>query len=367
MKRLLVITLVVLLAFTAFSCKKKSAAAAAKPEVLLAMLPQGAMGVASFDVHSFSTLSLFDNMIKDFGKNSKGEKQTFKDYPDFVARTGIDIKRDVYAFTAAWYGGEGQATSSFLGVVTMNYDKAKLLALMNETKSLGGEETYQGVSIYKGKDDEMKNKMPGAPMPSEVYVCFLDNAHVLFGSLDRVKSGIDLSQGKGQSLFADNTFKPYLEKANKTAMAWLVSQVPASARQKPADSAANSPFKFDFSSVEAVLGEYAYTNHSHNLVLQAVSMNAENNKQLENTLLSLKGFGAMMIPQDMPELGELLNAIQITSGKDNIKMTILCSDALTDKLVNLAKNKAGNMMKNMVAPSAAPDQQPADTQQPPVK
>ncbi|MBE0711994.1 MAG: hypothetical protein IH583_06380, partial [Candidatus Aminicenantes bacterium] len=70
----------------------------------------------------------------------------------------------------------------------------------------------------------------------------------------------------------------------------------------------------------------------------------EQNDTLASTLNGLKGLGAMLAAQE-PAAGDLLNAIEITSGQDFVRLYISVSEEAMDKLAKAAQARAGDLMK----------------------
>ena len=77
-------------------------------------------------------LELFDKMVKE-GEKKKVDKpgKIFKDYQDFVDRTGIDAKKDIHAIAIGLLGKIGSGSEPDVAVVALlEYNKDKLIKVL---------------------------------------------------------------------------------------------------------------------------------------------------------------------------------------------------------------------------------------------
>jgi hypothetical protein len=116
------------------------------------MVPEGPIMIMAFDFQRLAGLDFFDKALKtDWQKNAKAAKD-FKDYQEFVAKTGVDLQKDVFAVVAAIYGSFESENPEALGIVNMKYDEGKLLAVFKEKGVFTAEEAYGG-RTYTLKDE----------------------------------------------------------------------------------------------------------------------------------------------------------------------------------------------------------------------
>jgi len=333
------------------ACKKKEVVAGkADAKDMLTMLPENAALVISFDCHQFSQLALFDKAIAgDWGKKDEGSKKIFKDYQEFVTKTGIDLKKDLFFVSFALYGQLGSQEPEGVGVVNMKYDRQRLLTLLLENQVTVQEEIYQGVSVYSVKDAEKKI----VKKEEDFRFAFLNPSNILFGTPAKVKSAIDLAKGKGQNILKTASFKKYFAQIKADSMFWLVlGSLPEAIKSKPQ---AGSQVPVDLSKAEAFLGYLDFKNKMLSGQFQLISHNEEGNKGIVDLLNGLKALGAMGSTKE-PELAELLNGINLTSNADQIKLTFSISDAVLNKLGEKAKEKAATAL---TAPAVAPEAEPS--------
>jgi hypothetical protein len=332
-KKILVLSLVLVAMLLAPACKKK-AAGQMNSEAMLAMVPEGPVLLMAFDFQRLAALNFFDKALKDdWQKNAKAAKD-FKDYQEFVQKTGVDLQKDVYSVVGALYGGFESEKPQALGIVNMKYDEGKLLAVFREKGVFTGEEPYNGRMLYTLKNEDASKDMR---------LAFLNKANIVIGSPLQVKQAIDLAAKNGKSVKQTAALMKYVDKLDKKSMFWLVvGSIPAKVKEAPA----GGMMPVDLSKAEAFTAVADFKNKTLSGELRLISNNEAGNKQIADMLNGLKSLGAMGAAKE-PELGELLNGIQLSSAADHIKLTFSLSEALMNKLGDKAKDKA----KSMAAPA----------------
>jgi hypothetical protein len=156
---------------------------------------------------------------------------------------------------------------------------------------------------------------------------------------------VDLAQGSGKSILKNAAMMKYVDKLKKGSMFWLaIGNIPDKIKNAPA----GGMMPVDLSKAEAFIGYLDYKGKTFSGEFQLISYNEQGNKQIVEMLNGLKALGAMGSAKE-PELGQLLNGIQLSSAADNIKLAFSLSEELMNKLSDKAKDKAKGMM-----PPAAP-------------
>jgi hypothetical protein len=248
-----------------------------------------------------------------------------------VQKTGIDLKKDVYTVVAGVYGEMGGENPQGMGIVNLKYDKEKLLGLLRQNNVIVAEDNYRGLGLYTLKGEESKK---------DVRLAFLNASNIVIGTEAQVKLVIDLAQGSGQSVLKNAAMMKYVDKVKKDSMLWLaIGNIPDKIKNAPA----GGMMPVDLSKAEAFIGYVDYKGKTFSGEFQLISHNEQGNKQIVDMLNGLKALGAMGSAKE-PELGQVLNGIQLSSAADNIKLTISLSEELMNKLSDKAKDKAKSMM-----------------------
>lgn len=342
-KKMLVVTLVCALLLVMPVCKKKTPGRLGS-EGTLALVPEGAVMLLAFDFQQFADLALFDKLLKDDWQKGSGPGQVFANYQDFVQKTGIDLKKDVYSVVAGIYGELGGENSQMLGTINLKYDKEKLLGLLRQNNVIVGEDNYRGLGLYTLKGEEIYKDglrtLSKEGAQKEARLVFLNAYNIIIGTEAQVKLAVDLAQGSGKSIIKNTAMMKYVDKLKKDSMFWLaIGNIPDKIKNAPA----GGMMPADLSKAEAFIGYIDYKNKSFSGEFQLISKNEQGNKQIVDMLNGLKALGAMGSAKE-PELGQLLNAIQLSSSADAIKLAFSLSEELMNKLSDKAKDKAKGMM-----------------------
>jgi hypothetical protein len=298
---------------------------------LMSMVPENASGVMAVNFKKIVDLEVFDQMIEKAKAEKPSEGAPFKSYDDFIAKTGIDPKKDVYGMAVGIMGEmKGAGEPDVVAVMNINYDKAKIMAIINERKEEIKEfstEAYEGIDLFGFKDEKGK----------DMGFSFVNDALVAIGKKDALKQVIDLSKGKGKSVMDNADKKALFKQLNGDAVMSFMFELPEEAKKVQGEG---SPFKVDLSKAESLLGFVDYAPGAWKGELKLLAKDEATNQQIAQVLNSLKGFGAMA----GPEVGELVNNINITSAADHIKVDFTVSDELVKKLQEMAKKKAASAM-----------------------
>jgi len=348
-KKMVVLTLVLATLLVIMPACKKKAPGRLSGESALAMVPDGAIMVLNFDFLKFSDLALFDKMLKDDWKKEGGPGKVFANYPDFVQKTGIDLKKDVYSVTAGIYGELGGAEPQMVALVNLKYDKEKVLGLLRQNSVIVAEDNYHGLGLYTLKGEESDKDglrtLSQEGSKKEARLVFLTPYAVAIGTEAQVKLAVDLAQGSGTSILKNGAMMKYVDKLKKDTMLWLaIGTIPDKYKNAPA----GGMMPVDLSKAEAFIGQVDYKGKTFSGKFQLLSNNEAGNKQVVDMLNGLKALGAMGSAKE-PELGQLLNAIQLNASADAITLAFSLPEELMNKLSDKAKDKAKGMM-----PPAAP-------------
>jgi hypothetical protein len=118
-----------------------------------------------------------------------------------------------------------------------------------------------------------------------------------------------------------------LKKVNKKTLVWGVVLVPP----KAASESAGNPMLPDIKSVKSVSFNFDYKNKNILLEIKAASADAEKNQKIATQLNGFKSLGAMAAAEK-PEIGELMNAIKISSSDEFITISATIPEELLTKL-----------------------------------
>jgi len=321
----------VLFAFTA--CNPKVGGVASKAQDLMSLVPGNVQGVLFIDIQNGMKVQAVSDMLK------KPEVQAkFKDFTD---KTGIDPLKDIRFLAVGFQPGTGQGNQDAVGIINLNYKKDALLATMKlgEVK----ERQYAGFPVYALEEKEGQPPMHGV---------FLDEANIVVGTPKNVEAVIDIFKGKKSSLRQNGELMALVREANKAALLWGVFIIPAEAL---AQVGSQMPMLSGLEGLKSGLLAIDYQNKNVLVDIKAKGKDAAKLKQIADMLNGLKAFGAMAAATK-PEIGELVNKLEITSGKDFVRIYATLPEELIKKLAaEAAKPKPEEIPQEL--PQTPPDKQ----------
>lgn len=319
----LALTFILFLASCAPSASIKAGSATA--DSLIKLLPKSTMGVLAIDVHRGVGTAQPAKMLEN--------PQAKEKYDEFVKISGIDPMKDIY-FIVMGFMATPTATGQEGGaIVNLNYDKDKFLAIMKEKAPKFRSETYNGVTIYSNLD--------GMDTKQTTRAAFLDDSNIVIGSDAGVKGIIDVYQKKADSIMKNVDMTAVFKQVDKNAIAWGALSVPPELLKKGIEA---MPQLKVLEGVKALTVSFDVRLAKYIADIRTTGGTKEQNATLASTLTGLKGLGAMMGGQE-PAVGELLNAIEISSGEDFTRLYISLSEEVVDKLGKAAQARVGDLVK----------------------
>ena len=173
-------------------------------------------------------------------------------------------------------------------------------------------------------------------------MAFLDEANIIAGSPALVEAVIDIFQGRQDSLRKNAELMPLVNEAKKTSLVWVVFLIPAEAMK---ETSGQVPMLGNMDALKSVLLSFDYQNQNVLLEIKGKGSDEAKLKQIADMLNGLKAFGGMAAAEK-PEIGELLNKIEISAGKDHVTISAVLPEELIKKLVAMAEQ---------MIPKAEPD------------
>jgi hypothetical protein len=302
------------------SCAKATApkAGTAKATDLLALLPSDSRGVIVIDIHRL--------MQTEAAAKAIAENQDKAKFDEFVQTTGVDPQKDVFYFVGAVLGDFGKQEMDGVGLVNLNYDKEKLLALIRKERGELTTEEYSGLTVYKAAATGEKKPVSGV---------FLDESNVLFGTDAAVRKVIDVRQKKSDNVWKNQSLSGLLKGMNTSAMVWAGFSVPPDAMK---EASSQNPMLGAFSGIQSLIVSFDYQNRNVLAEIKAMSPDEAKNKQMAEALAGFKALGAGAAAKE-PLLGDLLNKVEISSASDHVKISASLPEELIQSLSQKMKVK----------------------------
>jgi hypothetical protein len=319
-KKVAILFALLLVVFGLSSCAKATApkAGSAKATDMISLLPSESKGVVVIDFHRIMQT---DAAVKAIAENENKAK-----YDEFVQTSGIDPQKDVFYFVGAVLGDFGQKEMDGVGLVNLKYEKEKLLALLQKERGEMTTEEYNGFTVYKAAATGEKKPVSGV---------FLDESNILFGTDAAVKKVIDVHQKKADNVWKNESLSLLLKGMNTAAMVWGGFSIPPDTMKQ---ASSQNPMLGAFSDIRSIIMSFDYKDKNVLAEIKAMSPDEAKNKQMADALNGFKALGAGAAAKE-PQLGELLNKIEIGSASDHVKISANIPEALVQSLSQKMKAK----------------------------
>ncbi len=329
MKKLTAIGITFIFVFFSFiSCEKKPTApraGAASVDDMLSLVPDDAMGVFFIDFHRAMSTEMASKTIK--------EDKNYQKYQEFIEMTGIDPQKDVYFVTLAVMEVIEKEKTKASAIINLKYDKEKLLSLAKEKATEEGqeilEEEYNGMKIYSIEQEKGE-----APKFS-----FIDDSNIVAGDEVGVRSCIDVLQKRRENVFKNEELTDLIETTNKGAMIWGAFLIPQEMMNKVADQ---NPMLGNLKAVQATSMYFDYKDKNILSEIKVMSSDETKNQQIADLLNGVKAMGGM-VSAKKPEIGELINKIEITSSPDHVKIYANIPEELINRLKEMKEKEEGEL------------------------
>ncbi len=323
MKKIITLFAIVFMVIAGFTSCGKSVgpkAGNAQAEHMLKLLPVDADGVFFIDLERA--------MDTEFAQKTIAEDE---DIQAFIEQTDIDPLEDLFFLAGALTqkeSDEGKEKVAF--VLNLKYVKDDLLNLVQkkaqEEEQEITETDYEGHTIYGMWEDD-----------KELSLSFIDDSNILVGDKSQTQAIIDVIEKKKQNFYSNEALADLVSKADKQAILWgAILFAPESLDEMTADN----PMLEDLKNLQAASIAFDYKNQAVLADIKLMGGDETKNKNLADFLTGIKGFAGMMAAES-PEIGELMTAISITSGPENVQISANISEELLNKLKSEIKAEEG--------------------------
>jgi len=323
MKKIITLFAIVFMVIAGFTSCGKSVgpkAGNAQAENMLKLLPANADGVFFIDLERA--------MDTEFARKTITEDE---DIQAFIEQTSIDPLEDLFFLAGALTQKESEEDKEkFAFILNLNYDKDELLTLIREKAQEEDQEItetdYEGHTIYAMWEDD-----------KEISLSFIDESNILVGEKTQAQAIIDVIEKKKENFYSNETLADLVSKTDKQAIFWgAILFAPESLDEMTSDI----PMLQDLKNLQAASIAFDYKNQALLADIKLMGGDETKNKNLADFLVGIKGFAGLMAA-DKPEIGELMNAITITSGPENVQISANIPEELLNSLKSEIKPKEG--------------------------
>ncbi len=279
----------------------------------IAYLPPDSQAVFGMNVKKFVASPVYARF------EAKHGQEFGSDLAEFIAKTGVDPRKDIHYIVAAARSIEGHKGSGVI-VADGNFNTDSIASFINAQPG-SIKLDYNGVTVWMipEKDGSAINK--GAAL--------ISNNQIALGEIGTLKTVLDIRKNKSQSVLANPTLGPLLEGLNPDEMFWFAGDPTNVLAKAPA----NTPLGGNITAILNVFGTLDLTNE----VAGKITVTAKDEVAAGKLADVAKGFLAMasLASDQNPDLAELLKGILIQQDKTKIMLKLNFPFELLDKLDQL--------------------------------
>jgi hypothetical protein len=268
-------------------------------------LPKDTQAVFGINVQKFISSPVYTQIMQ------QHEQQIGADLTEFIAKTGVDPRKDVDYIIGAVRAG--QVKGSGIVIAVGRFDTGTITNFIN-SKTTPIKVDYPGATVLMMPET---NKL-------EKGIAFLSNEEIALGDLDSIKAVLDVRNGT-LGVIDNATMKDLLNKVSAQEMFWFAGDATVLARIP-----ANTPMLPTLSAIQSVYG----TLNLDSSVSGKVSVTARDDKaagQLADFARGLVALGNLAGGQN-PDLAELTRGIQISQNASRFDVSITLPFEMLQKL-----------------------------------
>jgi hypothetical protein len=292
--------------YTSFAVK---ASIAGLPEAV-AYLPADCQAVFGMNVQKFVASPVYARIQEQHGDHI-GE-----DLSDFIAKTGVDPRRDI-SYIVAGGKGLGQGDGKGVAIAVGQFNAAAITTFINS----------KGTPIrvdYKNATVLMIPEQDGSRV--EKGIAFLRDGEIALGDLESLKAVLDVREKPELGLESNSKLWPLVKELDPAEMFWFAGDAGSVMSKSPA----SNPIGGSISKVQNVVGTLNLTDAVTGRIVANIA-DEESAKKLVDVANGLVALG-QLAGADNPEISELLKGITVTQNKSQIRLVINFSIDLLEKL-----------------------------------
>lgn len=326
------------------------------PEVL-AQVPNSDF-VVLFDLNRFLSTKLMDSILSD--QNSRAE---FEKFEREAVNYGLNL-RQIQQIAVGFDMEPSGKDPKFCLVMTGGIDREKILSSIaaNLDKVGVDAEQYQGKTIYLVTDKTKKNAKPS----DRVAAAFLGPQSVAIGTIEKIKDAVDLQNGKGKSVSANQELSNHINSTNTSAILRFAGSIsekvtnPATPNKKSKpltnddlsggdDKSSSSkaedsgPFGNVDKLIQAIRGGYGSLDFVSGVQMDTTLLirSETEAKQISDALNGLLFLGRSALQQDPKQasFAKVLDKVVITGGLKDVRLNIDIPEPLLNELIKTLHSK----------------------------
>jgi hypothetical protein len=284
----------------------------------VAYLPPDSQAVFGINVQKFIASPVYARLEQKHGQ------EIGSDLAEFIAKTGVDPRKDVHYIIASGRSLEGKKGTGVV-IAEGTFNLATIAAFIN-TQPGAIKLEYDGVTVY------MIPEKDGSTI--EKGVALISDKEIALGELASLKAVLDIRQNRTPSVLDNPTLGPLIKGLNPDEMFWFAGDPTNVLAKAPA----NTPLGGNISSIMNVFGTLNLTTE----VAGKITVTAKDEVSAGKLADVAKGLLALasLASDQNPQLAELLKGILIQQDKTQIVLKLNFPFELLDKLDQIQKPAA---------------------------
>lgn len=239
-----------------------------------------------------------------------------KNLEEFITKTGIDPRHDVFYLVAAGRSKE-RGKGEGVAIVVGNFNKDTIASYIR-SKTTPIESEYGGVLILIMPEPQNNNFEKG--------IAFLSDREIALGDMESIKAVLDV-KGKGnKNILSNPVIAPLINGISSDEMIWFAGDGTSLLAQAPVVA----PFGANVPAVQTIVGTLNLTD-TVNGKISATAADLPSAAKLADVVKGFVAFGQLAGNQN-PDLKTLLSGLLVSQNDTQISLTLSFPIELLDRI-----------------------------------
>jgi hypothetical protein len=275
----------------------------------VAYLPAESHAVFGMNVRKFVDSPIYAKFEEKHGQKIAG------DLADFIAKTGVDPRRDLSYVVAAGRAVDHKGKGVIIAVGRFN--TAAITSFIH-THVVPISVDYKGITVLMFPEKNGTEVEKG--------VACLSESEIALGDLESLKQVIDVRFGGSPGILSNATLAPMVRALNPEEMFWFAGDAATILAKAPP----STPFAGSIASVQTVMGTINLTD----AVSGRITATARDEDSARKLADVARGFVALgqLAGEHKADLAELMKGISVTQDRNAVRLVVNFPFELLEKL-----------------------------------
>lgn len=289
-------------------------------------LPADTQAVFGMNVKKFVESPIYAKF-----EQKHGEK-IGSDLADFIAKTGVDPRKDI-TYVIAGVKALAERKGSGAVIAVGQFDSVKITDYIN-SKYTPVRVDYKGTTILLQSNKDASKIDKG--------IAFLSGTEVALGDLDTLKQVIDIRGGALQGVLSNAILAGLIKGLNPSEMFWFAGEAGKILQNAPSKTTLIS----GLSSITEIVGTLNLTDTVTGKIT-ATAKDDESARKLADVARGFVALGQLAGEQD-PTIAEIMKGVSVTQEKNVIRLNVNFDIDLLEKLDHGPRHSASKPAKSEI-------------------